>query len=154
ESFLNQSISGLAQDGKIISVRLALFAELLKGKTWGSPTLKDVGGAQGVGLTFLEETFSASTAPPEHRFHQKAAQAVLKSLLPEPGTDIKGQMRSEAELRDACDYAGRPRDFAELIHILDSELRPITPSDLSMVGNDEGGRAKDEPDPSPDSSSP
>ena len=35
----------------------------------------------GVGLTFLEETFSASTAPPEHRFHQKAAQAVLKALL-------------------------------------------------------------------------
>ena len=34
-------------------------------------------------MTFLEETFSASTAPPEHRFHQKAAQAVLKALLPE-----------------------------------------------------------------------
>ena len=32
-------------------------------------------------LTFLEETFSASTAPPEHRLHQKAAQAVLKALL-------------------------------------------------------------------------
>ena len=44
-------------------------------------TLKEVGGTEGVGLTFLEETFSASTAPPEHRFHQKAAQAVLKALL-------------------------------------------------------------------------
>ena len=32
---------------------------------------------------------------PKHRLHQKAAQAVLKALLPETGTDIKGQMRSE-----------------------------------------------------------
>jgi len=31
-SFLDQSIGGLAQDGKIISVRLALFAEMVKGK--------------------------------------------------------------------------------------------------------------------------
>ena len=94
EAFLDQSISGLAQDGKIISVRLALFAEMMKGKPWTPATLREVGGTEGVGLTFLEETFSASTAPPEHRFHQKAAQAVLKALLPESGTDIKGQMRS------------------------------------------------------------
>ena len=45
------------------------------------------------------------TAPPEHRVHQKAAQAVLKALLPESGTDIKGQMRSQAELLEASGYA-------------------------------------------------
>ncbi len=39
-SFLDQSISGLAQDGKIISVRLALFAEMVKGKPWTPATLK------------------------------------------------------------------------------------------------------------------
>ena len=128
-SFLDQSISGLAQDGKIISVRLALFAEMVKGKPWTPATLKDVGGTEGIGLTFLEETFSASTAPPEHRFHQKAAQAVLKALLPESGTDIKGQMRSRQELLEASGYANRPRDFDDLIHILDPELRLITPTD-------------------------
>ena len=129
ESFLDQSISGLAQDGKIISVRLALFAEMVKGKPWTPATLREVGGTEGVGLTFLEETFSASTAPPEHRFHQKAAQAVLKALLPESGTDIKGQMRSRQELLEASGYANRPRDFDDLIHILDPELRLITPTD-------------------------
>ena len=56
-------------------------------------------------MTFLEETFSASTAPPEHRLHQKAAQAVLKALLPQSGTDIKGQMRSESSLREVSGYA-------------------------------------------------
>jgi len=128
-TFLQQSVAGLAQDGKVISVRLALFAEMVKGKPWTTATLRDVGGTQGVGLTFLEETFSAATAPPEHRLHQKAAQSVLKALLPQSGTDIKGQMRSEAELREASGYASRPRDFGDLIGILDPDLRLITPTD-------------------------
>ncbi len=129
ESFLDQAISGLSQDGKIISVRLALFAEMVKGKPWTPATLEEVGGTKGIGLTFLEETFSASTASPEHRLHQKAAQAVLKALLPESGTDIKGQMRSRQELLEASAYANRPRDFDDLIHILDPELRLITPTE-------------------------
>src|SRR5208282_5273999 len=90
DTFLDQAVAGLAQEGKVISVRLALFAEMVKGKPWTSATLREVGGTQGVGLTFLEETFSAATAPPEHLLHQKAAQAVLRALLPETGADIKG----------------------------------------------------------------
>ena len=35
--FLDQAITGLAQDGKVISVRLALFAEMVKGKPWTPP---------------------------------------------------------------------------------------------------------------------
>ena len=61
QAFLDQAISGLAQDGKIISVRLALFAEMVKGKPWTPATLREVGGTEGVGVTFLEETFSSST---------------------------------------------------------------------------------------------
>ena len=129
QAFIDQSVTGLAQDGKIISVRLALFAEMVKGKPWTRATLKEVGGTEGVGLTFLEETFSASTAPPEHRFHQKAAQSVLKALIPETGTDIKGQMKSRQELQEASGYANRPRDFDDLLRILDPELRLITPTD-------------------------
>src|SRR5262249_56005022 len=110
------------------SGRLALCAERRQGKPWTRATLWEVGGPQGVGLTFLEENFSASTAPPEHRFHQKAAQAVLKALLPESGTDIKGQMRSRQELIDASGYASRPKDFDDLIRILDPELPLITPT--------------------------
>jgi eukaryotic-like serine/threonine-protein kinase len=137
EPFLDQAISGLAQDGKIISVRLALFAEMVKGKPWTPATFEEVGGTEGMGLTFLEETFSASTAPPGHRVHQKAAQSVLKALLPETGTDIKGQMRSRQELLEASGYANRPRDFDDLIHILDPELRLITPTDPEWVAGDE-----------------
>ena len=129
ESFLDQAIGGLTQDGKIVSVRLALFAEMVKAKPWNPITLRAVGGTEGVGVTFLEEIFSSPQANPKHRLHQKAAQAVLKKLLPETGSDIKGQMRPEADLRDVSGYADRPRDFAELIRVLDNDLRLITPSD-------------------------
>lgn len=129
ERFLDQAVAGLAQHGEVISVRLALFAEMVKGKPWTPATLRQVGGAEGVGVTFLEETFSAATAPPPHRLHQKAARAVLKALLPEPGADLKGHMRSHQELQAAAGYAGRPQEFADLLHILDAELRLVTPTD-------------------------
>jgi eukaryotic-like serine/threonine-protein kinase len=134
----------------VISVRLALFAEMVKGKPWTTAALKEVGGTEGVGVTFLEETFSSGQANPKHRLHQKAAQAVLKALLPQTGTDIKGQMHSEAELREASGYVGQPRDFDDLVRILDHELRLITPTDPLVVeggaGRVEGGAGRVESD--------
>jgi eukaryotic-like serine/threonine-protein kinase len=129
QTFLDQAISGLIQDGKVVSVRLALFAEMVKAKSWTPATLWEIGGTEGVGVTFLEETFGSAQANPKHRLHQKAAQSLLKALLPESGTDIKGLMRSRQELLEVSGYANRPKDFDDLIHILDPELRLITPTD-------------------------
>jgi serine/threonine protein kinase/formylglycine-generating enzyme required for sulfatase activity len=136
--FLNQAVVALAQGGKIICVRLALFAEMMKGRPWAPATLKGVGGVEGVGATFLEETFSAAGAPPHHRYHQKAARAVLKALLPEVGTDIKGHLRSRRDLEEASGYAARPREFEELLQILDGEVRLITPTDPEGSGGEDG----------------
>jgi serine/threonine protein kinase/formylglycine-generating enzyme required for sulfatase activity len=135
-SFVDRAIAGLAQDGKVVSVRLALFAEMVKEKNWEPATLNEIGGIEGVGVTFLEETFSARTAPPEHRLNQQAAREVLKALMPEVGTDIKGTMRSHADLLDASGYADRPRGFADLLRILDGELRLITPTEPEGVAGD------------------
>src|SRR5262249_3760361 len=52
KEFLTQAVSGLAQEGKVICVRLALFAEMMKGKPWTPASLKAVGGTEGVGVTF------------------------------------------------------------------------------------------------------
>jgi serine/threonine protein kinase/formylglycine-generating enzyme required for sulfatase activity len=147
--FIRQAVADLAQDGKIICVHLALFAEMMKSKPWTTGGLKQAGGTAGVGVNFLEETFSASSAPPEHRYHQKAARAVLGALLPEPGTDMKGHMRSDSELREIAGYGSRRRDFDDLVRILDGELRLITPTDpegmaaedrRAEVGNDPATR--------------
>src|SRR5690348_16264285 len=42
---------------------------------------------------------------------------------------MNGHMRSYADLLAASGYTSRPRDFDDLIRILDSELRLITPAE-------------------------
>ena len=114
-------------------VRLALFAEMVKGKLWSPETLRALGGAEGVGVAFLEETFSARTANPRYRLHQDAVRAVLGALLPARGTDIRGRVSSNAELLDISGYGKKPRAFKELMRILDSETRLLTPMDLDAI---------------------
>jgi len=92
--FVTDAINGLAQDQKVICVRLALFADMMKEKPWTPDSLRAVGGAKGVGATFLEETFYAAQAPPEHRLHQRAAQDILRAHLPDGDVNNKGQIRT------------------------------------------------------------
>jgi serine/threonine protein kinase len=129
KDFLDRAIVGLARDEKVICVQLAIFAEMMKGRPWTVATLKEVGGTEGLGVAFLEDTFFSATANPKHRLHRQAAQAVLRALLPEPGSSLKGHMRSEADLLAASGYADRPREFEELMRVLDGELRLVTPTD-------------------------
>ncbi len=137
KTFLNNAVQGLADEGKVVSVRLSLFAEMMKDKSWTSTTLKEIGGATGIGVAFLEDAFSSSTAFPKHRLHQVAARRVLESLLPDSGTDIKGHMKSSDELCAASGYVDRRRDFDDLLRILDGELRLITPTELEEVAGDQ-----------------
>jgi eukaryotic-like serine/threonine-protein kinase len=101
QQFVSQVSAGLAQNDKVVSVRISLFAEMVKGKPWTTSTLLQVGGTQGIGVNLLEETFSSPQANPNHRRHAVAARGVLRALLPELDTDIKGGMRSHAELLTA-----------------------------------------------------
>jgi formylglycine-generating enzyme required for sulfatase activity len=132
--FLDQAVAELARDGKVIPVHLSLFAEMLKTRAWVPATLAELGGLRGLGVTFLEETFSSPSAPPGHRRHERAARAVLKALLPYCGTDIKGTLRSRAVLLEASGYAGQPREFDDLLRTLDAELRLVTPADPEAGG--------------------
>lgn len=80
-------------------------------------------------MTFLEETLGHAAANPHRRLHEAAARRVLRALLPERGTDIRGHLLPQGQLLQVSGYAERPRDFEELLRILDGELRLITPSE-------------------------
>ncbi len=140
--FLEQAVTDLAGEGKVICVHLALFAEMMKSKAWTPGSLKAVGGATGISAKFLEETFGRPTAPPAHLHHRDAAREVLQALLPESGTNIKGHMRSYQQLLEASGYTSGSRktsgkNFDDLLHILDSDLRLITPCDPEGATRDE-----------------
>jgi serine/threonine protein kinase/formylglycine-generating enzyme required for sulfatase activity len=134
ERFLDQAVAELARGGKVVPVHLSLFAEMLKARAWEPATLHDLGGPRGLGVTFLEQTFGSPAAPPGHRRHERAARAVLKALLPDRGTDIKGALRSRAVLLEASGYAAQPREFDDLLRTLDAELRLVTPADPEAGG--------------------
>ncbi|MHB8897263.1 MAG: SUMF1/EgtB/PvdO family nonheme iron enzyme, partial [Thermoguttaceae bacterium] len=136
-SFLQRAVDGLTDGDKVVPVRLALFAEMVKDRTWSSATLRDMGGADGVGVTFLEETFGAHTRNPQLRVHEQAARAVLEALMPEPGSEIKGRVRSYPELLDLSGYSHRPRAFKELMRLLDSDTRLLTPCDPETAAADD-----------------
>ena len=128
QKFLQLAVKNLQNDdGKIVSVQLALFAQMLANQPWKAQTLADVGGAAGVGHRFLKEKFDERTASAEAQMHKAAAIRILESLLPELGSTIKGRMRSRAELIEVAEYAQRADDFSDLLKLLDGTLRIITP---------------------------
>lgn len=143
KQFLSQAVASIAEDGKVICVRLTMLAEMMKSKVWSPKTLREVGGVEGLGVAFLEDNLGSRHAPREHRYHQDAARRLLRELLPESVGEIKGSMRSHDELQRACGYVDRPQEFDRLLAILDSDLRLITPVDV----------ANDRPDQAPERTS-
>lgn len=129
ERFLDDAVTGMSEDRRVICVRLSLFADMLREREWSPSTLREVGGAAGVGVAFLEETFGTQARNPELRHFEKSVRGVLKALLPDVGTDIKGQRRSRENLQVAAELQEDAHRFSRLMEILDRELRIVTPVD-------------------------
>ena len=64
----------------------------------------------------------------------------MRALLPEAGSNIKGNMRSYDELLVVSGYGSRPNEFDELLRILNSELRLISP--IEPEGSESDGQTK------------
>ena len=139
EVFLDAAIDGLAERDYVVPVRLSVFSEMVRPKDWTPATLEAIGGIQGVGVSFLEESFVATTAPAENRRHRKAAEAVLDALLPEHGTMLKETMVPRSLLLRKSGYSARPEAFEQLLRILDGQLRLITPV-IHLLAEQEAGR--------------
>lgn len=126
EQFIQQSVQDLSEDNKIICVRLALYAEMMKNLPWTLASLKQTGGTEGVGLAYLEESFGKN-ANPKVKLHQNAARRVLAALLPESGT-LSIQLKSYQDLMEASGY-NESKTFDDLMQLLDVEMRLIAPTD-------------------------
>ena len=88
--------------------------------------MKAVGGTAGVGVTFLEETFSAATASPEHRYHQKAARAESQCAF--------------ARYRDVAGWAGETNVGTPIEGMLVELFHPGDKTPIATTRtNEEGG---------------
>jgi serine/threonine protein kinase/formylglycine-generating enzyme required for sulfatase activity len=135
-AFVDSAIDQLQVNGKIVAVRLAVFSEMMKGKAWEPLTLKRLGGPEGIGAQFLDETLGEQSTNPEFRRHQAAARAILGALLPNSSSLIKGGSRSRSALWEACEQAKQAARFDSAMRILDHELRLITPADPEVTDDD------------------
>jgi serine/threonine protein kinase/formylglycine-generating enzyme required for sulfatase activity len=129
--FVDQVIESLQQQGRIVSVRLTLLADMVQSRPWNLQTLREIGGAASIGVAFLDEAFESSRANPRHRKYAGPCRQILKALLPAIDSEIKGASKNTDELQAAAGLHQAPDEFAEVIRILDSELRLITPSESS-----------------------
>ena len=130
QRFIDLAVEYLAKDGKVFPVHLSLFAEMVKARDWVPDTLSQLGGAVGVGVQFLRESFSAAHAPMGHRIHEDAVRHVLEGLLPEVGTQIKTRHRTLKELQDLSGYGDDAKRFESLMAILEGQLKLISPVDI------------------------
>lgn len=136
--FLDVAVNYLTTDGRVICVQLALLAEMLKSRRWDKPADLFSDGGTSIGTRFLEETFDAENASRRVRIHAEGAHRVLRALLPESGSRIKGAVLTEDELFAASGYRDKTL-FQQLVSILDRELHLITPTDR----NDDASLSED-----------
>lgn len=126
--FLDAAVKYLAKDGRVICVQLALLTEMLKNRSWeGTSGVFDDGGAD-LGMRFFEETFESESTPRRIRIHADGSMRVLRALLPDLGSPIKGALKTESDLFEASGYGDKAM-FRQLVSLLDRELHLITPTD-------------------------
>ena len=134
--FLRDAVAGLSHDGRLYPVRLAVFVEMFRRMTWTPESLASLGGPDGVGVAFLDSMFGSS-ASQSRQAQEPVIRRLLAELLPATG-QIKGPVVSYSELRAACGFKNKAGEFEETIHLLDGELRIITPASQTL---DEAGEA-------------
>ena len=91
--FSNKACRGLAQEGKVISVRLALFAEMMKGKAVDACHLEGSRRHGGRRRHLSGGDVQRHHRPSGTPLSSESGQGSAESVAAESGTDIKGHMR-------------------------------------------------------------
>lgn len=136
-AFVAAAVDELAEDHRVICVRLTILAEMVQGRPWTLETLNDFGGTEGIGVSYLREKFDSSHAPAEHRALAADIRKVLGELLPAYGVNIANRLRSRQELAELCSLTHATLD--RILAILDREVRLITPAENLWGRDDEAG---------------
>ncbi len=129
-SFIEQAVQQLCEEGRVVGLRVALLAEMMKHRRWEPRSLESVGGVEGVGVAYLEESIGAPQAAPHRRAHEAAIRRVLAELVPPAGTSIRGATKSQVHLQSVANLDDSQQE-REVMRILDQELHLITPVDAT-----------------------
>lgn len=128
EQFIREAIGNLDETGRLQPVHIALFSEMVKNKPWTPSTLRELGGIQGLEVSFLEERLAGASAHPLLRAHQPVVERILKELLPIDGTVIKPPACAKSVLMERLEGVASEDLLSKLLQLIDTEVRLITPT--------------------------
>ncbi|MFN7873911.1 MAG: protein kinase domain-containing protein [Pirellula sp.] len=128
EAFIDTAIDELANIGRLEPVQICLLSEMVKNKPWTTATLRELGGIQGLGISFLEERLTGTSAHPMLRSNLEIVKQILSELLPSDDTVIKPQACHQSILLERLEGLASEETLSRLLHLIDTEVRLITPS--------------------------
>jgi serine/threonine protein kinase/formylglycine-generating enzyme required for sulfatase activity len=128
EAFIDTAIDELANIGRLEPVQICLLSEMVKNKPWTTATLRELGGIQGLGIAFLEERLTGTSAHPMLRTNLGVVKQILRELLPADDSVIKPQACHQSILLDRLEGVASEETLSRLLHLIDTEVRLITPS--------------------------
>jgi serine/threonine protein kinase/formylglycine-generating enzyme required for sulfatase activity len=128
EAFIDTAIDELASIGRLEPVQICLLSEMVKNKPWTTATLRELGGIQGLGIAFLEERLTGTSAHPMLRTNLEVVKQILHELLPADDTVIKPQACHQSVLLERLAGIASEETLSRLLHLIDTEVRLITPS--------------------------
>ena len=135
QRFLDQAVASLAEDGKVVCVRLTLLAEMMKGKPWQPAVLRELGGAEGLGAMFLEETFVAQAGRPALPAQHGRRPAGVESPAAAAGNRYQ---RSHAVPRRVAGSFRLRQEGCQVRRIAADSGRRIAVGDADGPGRDDG----------------
>lgn len=128
-NFIKTAVDMIASRESVLCVRLVVFAETMKSRPWNVSELTQLGGWEGVGQEFITSIFR--NAPGAISKNSLSCWAILRPLLPELETNIKGQGLTLPELRNASELGQQRGAFEYLSDFLIGDAKLITPIENS-----------------------
>ncbi len=126
QAFLKRVVEMLSLDGRLYPVRIAVFVEMFRRLPWTLESLAGLSSPDDVAISFLNNMFGTA-ASQSHQSLEPLIRKILAVLLP-PSGQIKGPVVPLVQLRNACESEQSASIFEDVIRLLDSELRIITPA--------------------------
>lgn len=125
KKFIDASIDQMADDGKVVPIHVAMFAQMVDSESWQLSELKKQGGWQGIGTRFLNKIFSDKRLSNS----EEICRELLAKLLPDSVSQIKGAEKSLSQLIPEDASENMRTRLMRVLDLLDLEFRIITPSE-------------------------
>ncbi len=130
-AFIREAVDSLANRDRVICVHLSVFAETTRDSNWEVSQLRARGGWDGIGREYIAGIFENPETPRFIERHSQQAWGILRQLLPETSSDLKGVSVERGRLYESSHVPMSKASFDELIRFLEFDCNLISRTELA-----------------------